>query len=109
MAVVLIFGLTPQDYEKVEEIKHAILCAILNILPEMEPVSENVGFSCPLDPTVSGDQNSFVLIVVERLYGLSGKRDKLEEEVRNYFQRASPKEGRRIEVIIKGLVGVKPL
>ncbi len=109
MAVVLIFGLTPQDYKKAEEIKLAIRCAIVNILPEMEPFSGSIGFSCPLDPTVSGNEDAIVLIVVEKLYGLSDRRDKLEEEVRKYFQRASPKEGRRIEVIIKGLVGVKPL
>jgi len=109
MAIVLIFGLTPQDYEKVEEIKHAILCAIVNILPEMEPTSGSIGFSCPQDPTASGDENYPVLIVVEKLNGLSSKRDKLEEEIRKYFERASPKEGRRIEVLIKGLAKGKPL
>ena len=109
MAVVLIFGLTPQDYEKVEEIKQALLCAIVKVVPELESVSGDTCFSCPLDPTVSAAENATVLIVIEKLHGYSGERDKLEEEVRKYFQRASPKEDRRIEVVIKGLANGKSL
>lgn len=107
MAFVLVYNLTPDEFQEtqLDKIEKALLLAIVNVIPEMESVSGDIGFSFLQDSSVTNDSTDIpALIVVEGIRNNLGKIDtgeNLAKEIHKYFKRAAPKEGRRVEVIIR--------
>ncbi len=101
---VIILNLTPDEYreEKLEEIKHAIRLAIVNRIPEMEPVSGEIAFSCPWNPSVTDkSKDDSVMITVEGIKDNLDIKGNLAKEIYELFKKASPKADRKVMVRVK--------
>lgn len=104
MAFVLIYNLTPNEYKgkQLKKIESALRLAIIDVIPEMEPVSGKIGFSFPQDPSVADDSTDIpVRIVVEDLRDNLNIKGNLAKAIGERFKQASPKEGREVQVRIE--------
>jgi len=100
---VLVYNLTPKEFEPghLKKIEAAICLAVVDVIPELEPISGEIGFAFPRDPSVDDDSLDIpVRIIVDDLRDNVDVRGNLARAIGERFKQASPKDGRQVQVRI---------